>query len=45
VANREQISVMSANAQKLFTEHFSAEIVYEGMIAYLKNVVAMHSGK
>lgn len=45
VANREQISVMSANAQKLFAEHFSAEIVYEGMIAYLKNVVAMHSGK
>lgn len=45
VANRGQISVMSANAQKLFARHFSAEIVYEGMIAYLKNVVAMHSGK
>ena len=43
VANREGISVMSANAQKLFARHFSADIVYEGMIAYLKNVVAMHS--
>ena len=45
LANREQISVMSVNAQKLFARHFSAEIVYEGMIAYLKNVVALHSGK
>lgn len=45
VANREQISLMSANAQKLFAKHFSAEIVYERMIAYLKNVVVIHSGK